>query len=378
MRIAFVLAARPIGPGGGTRIILEYANRLAARCHDVSILMPRRPLTGRPPSVAQRMRQSAAGWVRPWFGEIRRWQYLDPRVRLLVLPALHPRHIPAGDALIATAWPTAEVVAACAPSQGRALYLIQGHEIWDGFVERVNATWRLPLTKVVVASWLLELGRQLGATDLVCLPNAVNRDTFRRTRPLEARASRVAMMVARLPLKGSADGMLALEIAHRARPDFAVDLFGKIPRFRHPDWMTFYWNPPVERLVGEIYNRARIFVCPSWSEGFGLPGAEAMACGCALVSTDCGGVREYACHEVNALLSPPREPQALAANLLRLLEDDGLRLRLAAAGEASLARLSWDANTDALEALCAGQAPRQRTAMLLNAKPATKVVGGAQ
>jgi glycosyltransferase involved in cell wall biosynthesis len=35
-------------------------------------------------------------------------------------------------------------------------------------------------------------------------------------------------------------------------------------------------------------------------------------------------------HEVTAMLSPPRDPQALARNITRLLDDDGLRQRLSA------------------------------------------------
>jgi len=57
-----------------------------------------------------------------------------------------------------------------------------------------------------------------------------------------------------------------------------------------------------------------------------------MACGCGVVATDSGGIREYAEHEKTALLSPPRDPEALAKNLLCLLEDDNLRIQLAEAG----------------------------------------------
>jgi len=91
------------------------------------------------------------------------------------------------------------------------------------------------------------------------------------------------------------------------------------------------------------------YLSPNWAEGWHLPPAEAMACGCAVVSTDIGGVRDYAEHEKTALLSPPGDPEALTKNLLRLLEDDNLRIQLAKAGHKRIQEFTWDRSTDLLE-----------------------------
>jgi glycosyltransferase involved in cell wall biosynthesis len=74
-----------------------------------------------------------------------------------------------------------------------------------------------------------------------------------------------------------------------------------------------------------------------------------MACGAALVSTDNGGVRAYAKHSETALLSPPHEPQALAANVLMLLRDPAQRLALAQRGHEAIQRFTWSEATDAIE-----------------------------
>jgi glycosyltransferase involved in cell wall biosynthesis len=68
-----------------------------------------------------------------------------------------------------------------------------------------------------------------------------------------------------------------------------------------------------------------------------------------LVSTDIGGVRDYAEHEVTALLSPPKNPEALAQNIVRLLEDDELRIRIAEAGHERIKQFTWERSTDLLE-----------------------------
>jgi glycosyltransferase involved in cell wall biosynthesis len=81
-----------------------------------------------------------------------------------------------------------------------------------------------------------------------------------------------------------------------------------------------------------FYNHCQVFVLPSDYEGWGLPAAEAMASGAALVTTANGGAEDFAIDGTNALVVPRRDPGAIAKSVLRLLEDDALRLRLARSG----------------------------------------------
>src|SRR3546814_17749375 len=64
-------------------------------------------------------------------------------------------------------------------------------------------------------------------------------------------------------------------------------------------------------------------VCSSdLGEGWHLPPAEAMACGCAVVSTDIPGVFDYALEGTTALLAPPGDSATLADRLTELLDED--------------------------------------------------------
>jgi len=75
-----------------------------------------------------------------------------------------------------------------------------------------------------------------------------------------------------------------------------------------------------------------IVALPSYREGLPKGLIEAAASGCALVTTDVPGCREVVTHEVDGLLVPVRDGDALARALARLQEDPALRLRLAEAG----------------------------------------------
>ncbi len=96
-----------------------------------------------------------------------------------------------------------------------------------------------------------------------------------------------------------------------------------------------------EQLV-RIYNQAEIVVSPSLYEGFGLPAAEAMACGTPVIATTGGAFPEVIDHDETGWLVPPGDAKALADAIRKLMEDKQLRDRLSKASRKSiLKRFSW-------------------------------------
>jgi glycosyltransferase involved in cell wall biosynthesis len=67
------------------------------------------------------------------------------------------------------------------------------------------------------------------------------------------------------------------------------------------------------------------------------------------VTTDNGGSEDFAFHAETALVSPPRDVDALVRNIVELLTDDVLRVRLAEAGNEYVRRFDWDESAAVLE-----------------------------
>jgi glycosyltransferase involved in cell wall biosynthesis len=214
----------------------------------------------------------------------------------------------------------------------------------------LDQTWRSPLHKVVISKWLLSIGKELGVTDLAYIPNAIDHDHYRLTTPMENRKKQVAMIFSHVPFKGSKDGIAAIEMAKKKHRDLDVVFFGT---GRHagwiPKWIPYYRNPPQDFIVDEIYNKSRVFLSPSLSEGFALPPAEAACCGCAIVATDSGGIADFVEDGITGLLSPPADPKALGENLCRVLDDEQLRVRLAEAAARQLMTFTWKKNAQLME-----------------------------
>jgi glycosyltransferase involved in cell wall biosynthesis len=84
--------------------------------------------------------------------------------------------------------------------------------------------------------------------------------------------------------------------------------------------------------VSDVFAAATVATMPSWEEPFGLVALEAMAMARPVVATRAGGVPEFISHDDTGLLVPPRDPQALAAALLELINDAPRAHRMGLAG----------------------------------------------
>jgi glycosyltransferase involved in cell wall biosynthesis len=108
---------------------------------------------------------------------------------------------------------------------------------------------------------------------------------------------------------------------------------------------------PSDRHLRHLYCQSGVFLAASRREGFGLPGLEALACGCPLVCTKNGGMDEYAIHGVTALVAPVDDAQALAEHLKTVMSDPGLAQALGRRGVEMAANYRWGPVISKLEEL---------------------------
>jgi glycosyltransferase involved in cell wall biosynthesis len=111
---------------------------------------------------------------------------------------------------------------------------------------------------------------------------------------------------------------------------------------RASERVTFAGSLPREGVLAQLAGARAAVLSSAWEN---LPHAavEALAVGTPVVSTAVGGVPEVVTDGDNGLLVPPNDPDALAAALRRMLEDDELRGRLAANAQPSVAAIGRDA-----------------------------------
>ncbi|HET7464282.1 MAG TPA: glycosyltransferase family 4 protein [Longimicrobium sp.] len=100
-----------------------------------------------------------------------------------------------------------------------------------------------------------------------------------------------------------------------------------------------------EETVMRHYREHDLLVMPSTYEGFGMVTVEAMSQRLPVVATTVGGAPALLA-EGRGILVPPRQPEAIAAAVRRLLDDAPLRRRLGEAGHAHVRAMSWTATAE--------------------------------
>ena len=93
-----------------------------------------------------------------------------------------------------------------------------------------------------------------------------------------------------------------------------------------------------------LYAGAKLFVFPSFYEGFGIPVLEAMAAGTPVICSNTSSLPEVGGGA--ALYFDPADVKGLRLALERALADDALRERLAEAGREQAAKFSWEATAE--------------------------------
>ncbi len=351
MKITFVLPGISVAPSGGFKIVYEYANRLSARGHLITILYDcskighKRHIPALLYPLAKRIAVEIKKKNNPcWFS-------LSKNVKQIYVLTHEEKHIPNADAVIATAYETADFVANMSSEKGRKYYFIQGYECWeDKTPEMIHASYRLQLKPIVISSWLKKIvDRERNDSDCVIIPNGLDFDVFGIDNDIRLRNNAsAAMLYHTAEHKGTRYGLEALQLVREKMPKLKCVMFGIPHRPDNlPEWVEYVQNADSVQLR-RIYNQAAFFVCPTINEGFGLTGAESMACGCALVSADYQGVHEYA-DEETALLSPVKDAKALAENILMLINNSEKRIALAQKGNTAIRKLDWNKSVQKFE-----------------------------
>lgn len=341
--VCFVLPGWALTPVGGYRVVYEYASLLAERGHSVAIVHLRMSHMRRrtPREIGMRAAYRALRHRRPtWFD-------LNPRVSVVNEFTPDAGALPRARTLVATSVATAPIVAARVREQGvHGLYIIQHIEDFTVPLEDVEDSWRLPLERIVVSRWLLDelQGRGLDAT---LIENGVDRRVFHPD-PARSSGTGVLAMVSDQAWKRTDLVVDAFTRLSRNRPDLPLRTFGVCERPNGLPPGVEHVREPSRAALADLYRASRVYLCASDKEGFGLPALEAMSSGCAVVTTDNGGVPGFAGEAV--LVVPAGDADELYHGVETLLDDPELWDRYRGRGLVRAEQLDTARSCDLLEA----------------------------
>jgi len=318
------------GVTGGMKIIYEHINRLQDRGHEVDAI---------------------SYFDKPdWFD-------LKVNIKRMGIDDDFSKYIKNTDAIIYTFWNQWYQI----NHFDNTLFLVQGDEfLFD------DCKLSTPLQKAIASSHLYSESKFLAVSHFLIdtiykkynrkcqlINNAIDVEKFNNivlTNNDENKQKLRIIIVgnAILKFKGFEDIFKAFDIVKSRGYDFDVTWITQSQPGNCPDYIDIYINPP-QNKIPDLYREADIYICGSHYEAFSLPPLEAMAAGCAVITTNNGGVSEYAKDGYNCLMSDVGDYRGLAENIIKLLHDEDLRMNLIKNGYETVNNYTWDKAIDLIE-----------------------------
>lgn len=351
MKITFVIPTANMA--GGTRIIVSLADHLSRRGHDVLVVSaPPRVL-----ALKYRIKNfiTGKGSLMP---PARLPSYLDGMdLKHHVIDRYRPledRDVPDADVIIATWWETAEWVCNLSASKGARAYFIQQYEV--NFCQprdRVDATWRLPMQKIVCSKWLAQkAAEEFGDDHAIVVNNGIDLKLFQAPQRQRQTVPTIGFLYSGTEIKRASHCLEVIRRLQQVYPDLRVLCFGATePLEKHamPDCCEYQMLPKQEQ-IREIYAQCDLWLCASQSEGFHLPPHEAMACRCPVVSTRVGGPMDMIEDGVNGYLVEIDDVDALTDRSLAVLAQTPQQWKqMSDAAYAKAIRYPWELATERFE-----------------------------
>jgi phosphatidylinositol alpha-mannosyltransferase len=328
-------------PGGVNRHVEQLAAYLRGRGHEVTVIAPGGQSGEGFYSVGGSMRVSANQSV----ANISFGPRVAARIRKLLRETpfdvlhLHEPLIPSASMLALIFSRCANLATFHAAREKGAL----GYQLARPVLRPL--TGRLDV-RAVVSPAALDLIARYFPGDYRILPNGVDTKLFRPDGPVleewAGGAFNLVFVGRAEPRKGLEVLLRALPLVREKHPEVLLLVVGvEEPEERH-EGVVWLGRLP-DGLIPAAYRSAKIMISPALGmESFGIVLIEAMACGLPVAASDIPGYAAVVEGGVQGELFPPGDHLALARVLLRLIEDDAERERMAASAPTRAESFSWE------------------------------------
>lgn len=306
---------------GGSKVILEYANRISQKGHTVTLISyDRRP----------------------------NWFPLNDSINFIQVPSNRDwkDFIPKCDVLVATSWKC--IYTAIESEKGPVVFFEQGgshiFDVENLSQQKINTVKnRLRLVPFVytVSSYAKEKLKEIYDVNSSVICIAVDNNIFYpRENSLHSSQIEITIIGSEdFKFKNIPNILQAFRILSKQYSNLHLNWISQTDPQNNPEPAIV--NPP-QKTIGDILRKTDIYICNSEYESFGLPTLEAMCCGAAVITTDTGGMRDFAINNENALFTKKDDINDIVNKVKMLIEDPLLRQRLSTNGLITSQKFNWE------------------------------------
>lgn len=326
LKISFLLPNR--GLGGGVRAVVRFGNELLLRGHSVRIFH-REDGTGIYHKLRNIYHRIRGGHYYDWL-----WDFKGEVFCYDVLSA----ELFSSDELIVSMC-TKTTFDACTLPIDVGVKVLHCHGVEVENWEKMVDSWQLDIPKIVVSSHLIKLiKKETGHDVLGVAPDGV--DTSEYFSSGENARNGIGCSFRWSKEKNPKGTIHAIQALRSRLPDVPIYCYGSSKKPKGLKGVIYTHQPSIA-AARLIYSSCKIWFLASISDGFGLPILEAMACGSAVVSSDCGGPSDIIENGINGFIVEVDNTQALVDKIISTYQDDELLTKMQQNALATARKFSW-------------------------------------
>ena len=315
---------------GGSKIILEYASRLAKKGHEINIVT---------------------------YDEKPTWYPLSDKVNFIRVPNDRDiiDYIPKSDVIVPTSWKC--IRKAIESNKGPIAFFEQGgshlfelNKLSERKKEIVSNRMKLPPFIYTVSQYSADKIKEIYGRDSSIIYNALESSVFYPRNNVRKSEDISITIVGPEDFKFKNIGEI-LGVIRELKAKYPIRLnwiTQTKPTVNKEEGKDAIINPE-QKVIGDILRDTDIYICNSEYESFGLPTLEAMTCGAAVITTDTGGMRDFVQDEKNALVIKHHDKDDIKEKIERLINDKDLLHRISENGMKTASRFNWDNSISDME-----------------------------
>jgi glycosyltransferase involved in cell wall biosynthesis len=330
LHVTFLLPSN--GVGGGVRAIKDFGNGLIALGHSVRVVYKLQHVDIAR-KIFRKYFRKAVDWLDYFHGEVEsyhkslndiKFREKEIAISMCSQTTLDASQLP--DSIIKVMY--------CHGLE---------YENWDRFIEAIN----LPIPKIAISNRVKETIEHYTTQKVMAVvPNGINHSEYYRDESIVKHG--VGGCIRQSYSKDPKSTAHIFSLLHDQLPNLPLYSFGVGKKPSIYRQINYSDNPTVEEARG-IYNKCKIWFLASIIEGFSLPVLEAMACGCVVVSTKCGGPQDLIIDGHNGYLVEVGNYGAIIYYINKLLADDELFQKMSENSINIAQNFSWPKSSEMLE-----------------------------
>ncbi|MHC4526376.1 MAG: glycosyltransferase family 4 protein [Planctomycetota bacterium] len=335
MKIAFILPDS--GSSGGVRATVIMANGLIERGHQVRLLVHKAATFSRDTLRKQWLKiryRATWGWLGLYKGRVNTFRDLAKC------------SFENDELAVAVGLWSCQEITRVKNSTVKKVHYIHGAPQWDS--DLLKAAWSENVPKLAVSTHLeAKVSEICGQKVVAVIPNGLNTTEYYPSVP-ESQRDGIGTMFGTTYYKDPETILSVLQRLRQNGDQLPQRIFGACRRPKEIPPKTYIRLPSIEK-AREIYSRSVVWFSASRSEGFSCPILEAMACGCAVVATDCGGPSDIINNGENGFLVEVGDVEQMVDRIELLLADAKLRCRIVEKAKETVNKFRWEGSIERLE-----------------------------